>query len=215
MNIRQTEEIAQCYSQYGEIIKPLIAEIEAQCEKIPLQLLNEIRAFNDHISRCYYGDPEETYINTQIDKAQRHITRITLDCFKALNVIMYEKISNYEHQTRHVDLTVIDNGLFFPRYSALKREAASLVYKAKREEAKNVDRALSLYQDAYNKYCEVTSLIAENTEKTRWAKVKTYSHKALTVILWILSIVISAVVSMYLSCDGFATIRNIFEGIFG
>lgn len=210
MTTSQAEKISFCYVQYGDVIKPLIAEIEAQCEKLPLQLLNEIRAFNDHIARCHYGNSDSAYIDDQIDKAHRHITRITLDCFKALNMILFEQISQYERQTRHIDLTVIDSGQFFPKYSRLKREAAGLVYDAKRHEATDIDSALSLYQDAYNRYREVTSLIAANTESTRWAKVKTYSHKGLTALLWILSVTISAIVSMYISCQGLSQIKSLF-----
>lgn len=46
--------IVDCYVHYCEVIKPLIARIEALSEKIPLPLFNEIRAFNDHIARCYF-----------------------------------------------------------------------------------------------------------------------------------------------------------------
>lgn len=209
MTATQIEKINLCYRQYGEIIKPLVAEIEAQCEKLPLQLLNEIRAFNDHIARCHYGNPDSTYIDTQIDKAQRHITRITLDCFKALNVILFEQITKYEHQTRHIDLTVINSGQFFPEFTRLKKKAAQFVYDAKRKEATDIDAALFLYQDAYNKYREVTSLIADNRDTTQWAKVKTYSHKGVTALLWIISVILSALVSMYLSCEGFTKIKSL------
>lgn len=95
-----TYRISSCYEQYCGIIKPLIAQIEASTEKIPLPLLNEIRAFNDHIARCYFGNPPEDYINDQVNKAERHIVRMTLDCFKCLNVIQYQKIETFNRRLR-------------------------------------------------------------------------------------------------------------------
>lgn len=143
------EDIKACYQQYCGVIKPLIAQIEATSEKIPLQLFNEIRAFNDHIARCFYQNPTEVYIAEQIQKAERHIVRMTLDCFKCLNVIQYQRIELFEQQTSQIDLTVIDNGIFYPEYSRLKVEAAQLVRNAKQQEATDTLQALDLYQQAY------------------------------------------------------------------
>lgn len=70
------KKIVDCYVQYCEVIKPIVARIEAQSEKIPLPLFNEIRAFNDHIARCYYNNPSDEYILEQVTKASRHIVRL-------------------------------------------------------------------------------------------------------------------------------------------
>lgn len=41
------------YKTYNDVIKPLIATIEAKTEKFPTPLFNELRAYNDHIAQCY------------------------------------------------------------------------------------------------------------------------------------------------------------------
>ena len=82
MNHESLGVIEECYVSYCSVIKPLIAQIEARSEKLPLQLFNEIRAFNDHIARCFYNSPSEEYIIQQTDKAQRHISRLALDSLK-------------------------------------------------------------------------------------------------------------------------------------
>lgn len=49
----EQQTLAALYKRYNVVIKPLIAEIEARSEKMPLPLFNEIRAFNDHVAHCY------------------------------------------------------------------------------------------------------------------------------------------------------------------
>lgn len=195
------DSIIDCYDQYCGVIKPLIARIEALSEKIPLSIFNEIRAFNDHIARCYFGTPNDEYISEQISKAQRHIVRITLDCFKCLNVILYSKIEEFEHRTRNVDLTVIDNGVFYPKYSRQKVEAAKLVMAAKISEGHGYEEALGLYQNACNIYSEIVEDINNANENVKWAKVRFTTKRVVTVVGWIVSVIVSAVLSAIFSCE--------------
>jgi hypothetical protein len=201
INSDQQARVCRLYSDYCGVIKPLIAEIEARSEKIPIPIFNEIRAFNDHIARCYYNDPSEEYIDKQIEKAERHITRIMLDCFKCLNVILYQRIELFNRQTRNVDLTVINNGTFFTAYSTKCVSAAKTIEEAKKTEAINTDDALELYQAAYNDYAEVVALIIEVSESVKWARVRFSLKKWGSVIGWIVSVVVSAIVSAYFSCE--------------
>ena len=113
------------------MIRPLISEIEAREESFPTPLFNEIRAFNDHIARCYLPKIANEKIITELEKAEGHISRITLDCFKYLDVFLYEKIRNFEKRTRNIDLTVLDNGQFFPTFCKLKKDAVISVRQAK------------------------------------------------------------------------------------
>lgn len=194
-------QVEDCYIQYCSVIKPLIARIEALSEKIPLPIFNEIRALNDHIARCYFNNPDDEYIAEQISKANRHVLRITLDCFKCLNVILYSKIEDFEKFTRNVDLTVINNGVFFPEYTRKKSEAARFVEKAKIQEGYDVGIALKLYEDACNLYSEIVESINDIYENVRWAKIRFSSKKIMTIVGWILSVIISALISAYFSCE--------------
>lgn len=201
-----SRRIADSYIQYCDVIKPLIARIEALSEKIPLPLFNEIRAFNDHIARCYYNNPSDEYIDEQIDKASRHIVRMTLDCFKCLIVIMFQKIENFDKRTRNIDLTVIDNGLFYPEYSRLKVEAATAVNNAKMQESINIEDSLTEFERACNIYSEIVNSIDRINESVRWAKVRFSSKKILTALAWIASIVVSAIISALFTCEIFSSI---------
>ena len=208
MTEHQRQQISACYSDYCGIIKPLIAQIEALSEKIPLPLFNEIRAFNDHIARCYYDHPASEYIDEQIDRASRHIIRMSLDCFKCLNVILFQKIELFERQTRNVDLTVVDNGTFYPLYTARKVEAAKIVNQAKLKESTDIVGALNDYQKSFNIYTEIVDSITEICEKVKWARIRFTIHRTRTIILWIISIVLSAVISAIFSCEFISNILD-------
>lgn len=199
-------KIVSCYIQYCEIIKPLVARIEALSERIPLPLFNEIRAFNDHIARCYFNNPSEEYISEQVAKASRHIVRLSLDCFKCLNVILYEQIERFEKQTRNVDLTVIDNGIFYPEYCRKKIKAAQCVNQAKINEGLDLDSALEDYERASNIYTEIVNLIDNISEKAKWARVRFTTRRILTIVLWVLSVIISAFISALFTCELFSNL---------
>lgn len=206
MTEEATKRIAECYVQYCDVIKPLIARIEAYSEKFPLPLFNEIRAFNDHIARCYYRTPSDSFIAEQIDKASRHIIRITLDCFKCLIVIMFEHIERFEKQTRNVDLTILDNGTFYPEYSRLKTDGAATVRRAKTLESYNIENALREYEKAYDTYDRLIDMINKAKESVRWARVRFTTRRIFTVLAWIASVIISAVISALFTCELFSQI---------
>lgn len=201
MNDESLGIIAECYMSYCSVIKPLIAQIEARSEKIPLQLFNEIRAFNDHIARCFYNSPSESYIRQQTDKAQRHITRLALDCFKCLNVILFQQIDLFDRQTRNIDLTVIDNGQFYPVYSHKRIQAAKLVENAKMKEHIDIVESLNLYQEAFNLYDALVNDINGISEKVKWARVRFRVRKTAAIIGWVISVIASAIISAVFSCE--------------
>ena len=204
MTEEAAKRITACYVQYCEVIKPLIAQIEAYSEKFPLPLFNEIRAFNDHIARCYYRNPSDSFIDEQIDKASRHILRITLDCFKCLIVIMFEQIERFEQQTRNVDLTVIDNGTFYPEYARLKTDGAATVRRAKTLESYEIENALREYEKAYDIYNRIINNINTVKESVRWARVRFTTRRILTLLAWVASVIISAIISALFTCELFS-----------
>ena len=81
-NIDLSTNLNPLYEAYNNVIKPLIAEIEVRYEQFPIVIFNEIRAFNDHIARCYIRPDDNVWTNSQIRKAQSHIERMILDCYK-------------------------------------------------------------------------------------------------------------------------------------
>ena len=196
--------LQELYKTYNEVIKPLIADYEAREEKFPTPIFNEIRAFNDHIAQCYRSDISDKEIQDEIKLAKRHIYRIVLDCYKYLDVSLYEKIQKFEKQTKHVDLTIIKDGLFYPEYKRLNTFSTKMVREAKSLESKDKDTALELYQNAYNAYCEIENLIDSSLQAVNWARRKFNIGRALKIFGWFIAAILSGLISLSISCNDYS-----------
>lgn len=193
------EKIGGLYVSYNTVIKPLIAELEARLEHFPLPLFNEIRALHDHIARCFAEGTTERQIEEETNKAQRHQVRIMLDCYKYLNLAIHESLESFEHQTRNVDLTVLNNGAFYPEYKLLKAESVRLVRAAKRLEAIDTAAALEKYQEAFNSYASTEALADSVATDVHWARQRFTLRRGLSILLWLASAVASGVISVLIA----------------
>ena len=189
------------FFQYNNVIKPLVAEIEARGEVMPQPLFNEIRAFTDHIARCYRDGITEDAINDELLKARRHIVRITLDCFKCLNILVFQEIEQFEHRTRNINLKSIDNGEFYPKYKKMRRDASESVKKAKMAESVDSDAAQRLYEEALNRYIAIENLIKDSTEEVKWARVNFSARRIGKFLLWLAAAILSGLLSLLITCD--------------
>lgn len=185
------------YNQYNHTIKPLIAEIEIRYESFPTPIFNEIRAFNDHIARCYMEPNNNELVDIQVRKAKGHIERMILDCYKFLNVSMYDSvIKGFDKKYKGVDLSIIGNGDFFVEYKKTKKEIILLLKDAKsKEQLENKDCSIKLYEKAHNRYTDLENLILDNISNLFWAKNKYCVKKILRILGWLLSAIISGFVS--------------------
>lgn len=96
-----------------------------------MPLFNEIRVLHDHIARCYSDGITVERKSEEVQKARRHIVHIILDCYKYLNLTLHESLLLFERQTKNIDLTVLKNGEFYPKYRSLRIEAIQAVRRAK------------------------------------------------------------------------------------
>lgn len=191
--------IIALYKEYNMVIKPLIAELEARTEQFPLPLFNEIRALHDHIARCYSERISSNQVDSEIHKAERHVTRIMLDCYKCLNLSLHDEVLLFERQTKNVDLTVLQNGTFYPKYKTLRTKVTKMVRKAKSLESLDTQSALDTYQNSYNLYCDLENVIEEVVPDLHWARIRFSVRKSMQVLLWILSAIASGVISIILA----------------
>jgi hypothetical protein len=189
-------KLAPLYKIYTETLKPLIAEIEIQYEKHPVQLYNEIRAFNDHVARYYRDGITEQEVDKQVAKAMGHWERLTLDCYKFLNIHCHDKtVKNFEKWIKRVDLTIINNGEFYLKYKELHKNAILNLKKAKQMESIDKDGSIDLYQQAHNHYANLETLFDDNHVSLCWAKAKFSVSKATKILLWFLATIISGITS--------------------
>lgn len=197
MNPDFFERLSPLYNNYNAIIKPLIAEIEVRFEYFPTSIFNEIRAFNDHVSRCYLKPDDEEWINKQIHKAEGHIERIILDCYKFLNVSLYDSvIKKFDKEYKGVDLSNINNGDFLIQHKKLAREIVVKLKDAKSKEVlENKSESITIYEEVHNKYAELETLIEQNCRNLFWAKSKFYVNRIWKIVLWFASAIVSGIAS--------------------
>jgi hypothetical protein len=190
-------ELLNLYNnRYNETLKPLLATVESLYEGQPIVIFNEIRSFNDHIARCYRPNVSEDFIRENLAKAESHLKRAILDCFKHLNVHYFEVGRKFERDYRNVDLTTISNGEFYVNYRRLKQLAVNAVRDAKKLETVDIEKAFSAYQDAYNKYVALDDFINQNITNIDWAKTKFTVKRILKFVAWLLSAIIAGIISV-------------------
>ncbi len=50
-------------------------------------------------------------------------------------------------------------------------------------------------------YCELENLVDDNMQDVKWAKKKFVVRRGLTIFLWFVSVLISGILSILVSCD--------------
>jgi hypothetical protein len=188
-------ELSSLYKYYNETIKPMLINVESRYEYDPLPLYNEIRAFNDHISRCYSPDVTNDYRVSQLGKARIHLDRLLLDLYKYLNVYFHDKVEKFEKDTRNIDLASISDGVFYIEYKNLRKKAIQTIREAKKIESTNKPESFEKFQEAYNIYEALDSLIDDNVTSVCWAKARYSSNLLIKIVLWVITAVIAGIIS--------------------
>ncbi len=179
------KELGELYSRYTSELKPVLSMVECWMLEFPGPILNEIRAMNDHVSRCFFEEKSEKEKLGEIKKATGHLTRAILDCYKCMLIVSEKKINNFFEQYKDVCIALVNDGKFLPRLNELHRIAKELAIKARKKESlsfPNKEAAYEEYEQAINSYNEIDRYIEENSEglsnATQFAKDKSKeSHK--------------------------------------
>lgn len=182
--------LKKLYEQYNNPIKPLLAEIETVYEKFPLALYNEIRAMNDHVARAVTATDDKKAAE-QIDKAFRHINRITRDCYKFLDVYYKRESEKFDRSICSIEPRSTDDYERMAKYGKLSDTATNLVEKAKaNEHLVTEEETYRNFQNAYKAYRELHRFIVENRRevlsmkrKKRWKFVGSFLFSVFTFIL--------------------------------
>lgn len=184
----------EIYNQYQSVIAYFIAELEVRDTEYPIEIFNEIRATFTHLSRYKLQNSIKDLVS-----AERHIKRVTLDCFKYMCVSIKEEIRLFREEYRKVDLSVAENGRFLIELNRLEEEANSLYIKAKREEIKgeiSEDRLYAMFETAYNKHQELTQYLDDSKEAILFASNHTRNRDIVTkvsIVVTVISIIIAII----------------------
>lgn len=194
MNNAQINLLSEHYKTYNYVIKPLIAAYEAREHIFPTPIFNEIRAFNDHVSRCYLEDASTEFIDKQLKRAGRHITRIILDLYKYLIVSFSDEVNKFERKTKNVDLSIINNGEFYREFSEIRKSGINALREAKRVEATSTstqDEIFSHFESSFNYFEELDKHIQNHFSEINWAKAKSMFKKH----SWIVGVLVGCIFS--------------------
>lgn len=180
------EKELSIYKSYQEIIAPFIMELEVRDIEYPVEILNEIRAIFTHLAR-YKLQNEESDLNA----ANSHVRRATLDCFKYICISIAEKTNAFREKYKHVDLKLADNGKFLPELDRLEKEAQNAFKKAKISEIKNIDEneKYCLYEEAYNAYSVVEKHIDDSLEAILFASNHSKKSNTITIVSCIITVI--------------------------
>ncbi len=192
-------QLAPLYSLYNNVAKYLIADIEARTEKFPQQVFNEIRAFNDHIARCYTFDATAETIQTEVRKAASHMERIIFDCYKMLNIYFFDFVRVFEKRVKNVDFTIINDGKFYTEFNELRKTIVSKKNEAKLNEGLDKKKSINLYQEAYNNGVKISDLIIDNEVHIQRCIKKYRRNKIWNICKWVIGLIVGAVIGAIIS----------------
>lgn len=137
---------------YQKVVKPLLTEVEIRCGRIPASCMNEIRALNDHIARCYRENSTSESIDKELSKAEGHNRRLIYDCFKHINVALFKRIERFEKWCYNKRWLELDGGKFWAQYIDNKQKAQKASIEAKNFETLDPEVAMTAYEQAYQHY---------------------------------------------------------------
>ena len=98
------ERVKDIYKNYIEVICPYIIQYELLDNSFPIEIINEIRAVFTHLSKYYLSDDVLTK-EKNVTKAESHIKRTILDCYKYICTAYEDKYKAFEEKYKHVDLS--------------------------------------------------------------------------------------------------------------
>ena len=190
MQKENDSRLSAIYETYLSVISPFIIQLEALDGEFPVEILNEIRSIFTHLARCNSTEKEQIY-EENIIKAERHVKRAVLDCFKYLCVAYDEYFRRFTKLNRNVDLSFVDNGHFIQKLSSLHNNAVHNKTEAQKKElvAENIEDVFGDYEKAYNSYAEVYNLIQETTESIDFVKHKAATKETINTIFGIVGVV--------------------------
>ena len=96
-----------------------------------LKYSGEIRSIFSHFSRAYDDSLEEEEIASELSKAEGHLKRAILDCYKYACLSLVDSYERFRKEYKFADLAGIDNGDFLLMLTQSFSTGKQLLYKAK------------------------------------------------------------------------------------
>jgi len=167
------DSLQELFNFYYTEFKPLYDRVHIYGQP-PLEMLFEITAAFDHLSRHWYYNLDE---KIAVEKACSHLKRASFDAFK---IILINTIDKY-NELLNIDTSIIDNGNFDMSLKHLMADIESGAEKARMSEGDSRDEgkwhvAFELWKEVYLKCYEFEYNYYLN-DKVEWAKKRQNRNK--------------------------------------
>lgn len=176
------ERIIGLFYDYLTIGKPLISTVESYREEFPPEVLLEIRAAYDHLSRAVCMSTKESDAIKHIEKAESHTRRFIYDCYKDLVGLFADNYKQFAKDTQHMDISAVKDGVFIGQLKSKRNDAIKATEKARIEEPTHDKYSYGRWSEAYYAWREVDEYINDNELEIYRAKRTTNFTKMLTII---------------------------------
>jgi len=177
------------YAFYNDRIRWVIVFIELRYKKFPVPLLNEIRAAQDHVARCFEQDNASNgdYVGKQLSMARGHYMRCLLDGYKYIWYHFGADIKKKYFLARLLGkLSDINNGEFSKEMQMLFRQAKKDNERARLLETKDKEASIDLYEKSIGALVKLDDLYEDNITAIQWSIRKGMAMKAVYYSGWII-----------------------------
>jgi hypothetical protein len=128
-------KLFELFGTFRKDLKKIIFLVEVCTNRFPGQVLNEIRAFTDHIASCFIVSNTDVDCFNELNKAKGHLKRAIFDCYKILLEIYYpDAVLSFHEQYKFVNLCIVSDGRFLPELTRLESVAKEKTFSAKLDE---------------------------------------------------------------------------------
>jgi hypothetical protein len=143
--------------------------IETYDKQFPTGILNEARSLWAHLSKYYIASSDADKEHNLL-KAEEHLKRTILDCYKYLCISLDDRRAEFEKKYKNLDLSLVDQGEFLRNFIQKKEDAKNLILKARnldltlkhKENVTNED-VYGKYKMAYEAHAELDKFIFEDS----------------------------------------------------
>lgn len=160
------------YAQYRNAVLPLLRKLDdIHGRRLP-HCENEMRAMGDHISRCFLDGVEEREAVEELHGARSHMRRLTLDCYKELEMYYYDVARKfYEEPPEDMDeylkaeegfcttFVKLDGGRFWQQFCEHRERAIDETILAKEAETISTLDAYKHYEIMLGEYLSMEELL--------------------------------------------------------
>lgn len=189
------ERAIEIYKTYIDVICPYILEYELLTNEFPVEILNEIRAIFTHLSKFYLSE-SDVIKEKNISKAEGHIKRSLLDCYKYLCMVYDDEYKRFEKMYSRIDLSLVDNGEFLPKINESRQRAIVLMKNARKsdlavdsDDEVNCEEAYKKYEGAFIAYSSVKELLDNSHKKLDYLKKKVVIKDFFSISGWVIGII--------------------------